>query len=83
MKFTFLADISSEVPDLTGNKSYGMFKLSVKEWDLLGLIRDCLKICSHPLVYFILIYQRIGTGLGLPDILLCNSPIPSPCTPSA
>jgi hypothetical protein len=43
-KFTLLADSSQDVPELTGSKSYGMFKLATKEWELLELIRDCLKV---------------------------------------
>ena len=51
-KFTLLADSSPEVPDLPGTRSYAMFKLTAGEWDLLELIRDCLKVCPVPYIRF-------------------------------
>lgn len=43
-KFTLLADEDDKVPKLKPPKTYSMFKLTEREWKLLMLIREVLKV---------------------------------------
>ena len=79
MKFTLLADSSPQVPDLTGIKTYEMFKLTTAEWNLLQLIRECLKVSFRTsIVMQHLFLLDIGTCTCMPELLGRNSPLYPP-----
>ena len=77
-KFTLLADDEDTVPSLSGSKTYGMFRLSNDEWELLEIVSDCLAV-SFPLELVIVSHYFVGAVACLSVVFKFNNTIMCLC----